>query len=280
MLEIKNPNFEPSKEMLSLWLYTRKKSTFHGGLQLPGLFSIYNFTMDFGFVIGMLVAEGAGVFLLADYLGFEWYILAVSIIIDIALGAIAHAKEKYTCEYKNKIVTAESNAKVALMETKITSNAIFQNIFFTLIALLALGKCFLFYVGYGAIDTFLLLPVAFYVFSAYVNITRTGYVLYTFIAQWKMNAEFSTFLKTNEGKNSVKDTIPHYFYTKEDLVLRQVGQHSLEKNPNPTEKSNYILKMCGVLTDTELQLFTNIQPAASQKAVLAKEILTLQLSLI
>jgi hypothetical protein len=112
MLEIKNPNFETSKSVGGWWLYTRKKSTIHGGLTLPGFFSTHNFTKDVILVILMLMAEGVGVFLLADYLGFEWYILAVSILVDILFGVIAHFKEKYTCEYKNKIVTGLTAAEI------------------------------------------------------------------------------------------------------------------------------------------------------------------------
>jgi hypothetical protein len=148
-----------------------------------------------------------------------------------------------------------------------------------MIALLAIAKCALFYVGYGAVDTFLLIPFVLYTFSAYVNIAIIGYVAYTFFTQVKMNSEFSAFLKTNEQQYFAQERL-HYFDTKETLVLKQVGKHSLEKNMDTTIKENYVLKTEGILTDNELQLFTNAQPTPAQKSVLAVEALKHQIHIL
>ncbi len=115
-------SFEPSKDVKSHWLYTRKSSFNVAGLELPGLFTTHNFQKDTAAFVAVLFLEAWGLYNLLAAIGTLSSLSlggAVAVfLVDIALAFARHLPAAVECRVKNSLILESSSEERFALEQK------------------------------------------------------------------------------------------------------------------------------------------------------------------
>lgn len=301
MPEIPDPHrFEPDKNALTLWLYTRKADKSYGMNDTPGFFSTHEFPKDQGFFIAALVLEIVGVTLLiynGFSLGDSLFALIATIgalgmfIGDLLLAYFLHRNHQRKCLARNEKKVSNNSGRNAIIEDELKSGKVADALIIIGILLIAIVKL----LGIVLLGTFD--HVAIYVallimfsFIVYVHVRHTGYFIYGWLTRKAFDKQLAQ-LNRGDAKFATNPKNPHTHYFESDVNLFDgvegnaeiVANHNHKIVPAPRKedmkhKYGYNIKSIGILTDRDVSSFTQRNSFnADQITVIARECLKLQI---
>ncbi len=289
MFEFKyEEDFEPSKNVLSLWLFTKKNEKLVHGHILPGMFnqSDYSiFALGFAFI---LLLEGAAT-LWVKSIGITIEIIIASILLDIFLAVFGHFAYGRIIKYKNYVlVLSNSNEgnraiddqvykQIAFYIRKVSFWKAYRNIFNFLIILSGFLKFFWFYIDYAIFDSTALLIGFLYLAGSVLHILCTGYFVFSVYFISKLKSQHRRYMKpSTTAKFSFVPANPRRLVlTSEPIEVATAGRHIIRLNEN----HEYELVTNGILTDENLSELIGKQKSPTQKRIVAIKGVEQQLSL-
>ena len=271
--------FEPDRDALSRWLYTRKAQI--GSKKRPGFYSTLNYATDqFWFLIA-LIAEFIGVFVLI-YSGFalgDNLFAAIAVVgaialllVDIFLAYKLHRNHGEKCFLKNQIVLMEDRKNEGLTLKRISSGKGMDFFYSFLIILIALIKL----AGIVLLGTFN--HIALYIFFAfmffiiaYVHINHTGYWIYEWSTARAFKRQHGNWM--TKGGSDLRNDARERRRPFSSPVLLNVDPDSkklfsnlhhiklLGERENGEETKEYQYELCtkGILIDEDIDVFLNGQ---------------------
>lgn len=173
-----NLDFEPSRGVRKLFLYTRKSpSTSYGGIILPGLFQTSHYFWDIMFFLAVVVGEIYG-FAQIDAKtshGSASLFLGM-ILLDFACAFFAQLFIGGVVKRKNLLVLEQDNAETVNLRNQIVKRQVFAYAFKVVIIGVAIFKIVTFYnLKWGTIDQEMLLMTFIYLIVAVIHVACTGY---------------------------------------------------------------------------------------------------------
>ena len=112
--------------------------------------------------------------------------ILASIFLDLVLAVTAHVYQKSICRMKNEMVY-EDDINVGAIKNKLKRIMLKQHFFYLLIFISALFKIYWFLSVYRIIDATTLFIMTCYILGAILHIICTGYAVFTFIFNRKIN---------------------------------------------------------------------------------------------
>lgn len=283
-------SFEPSRSTKWWWRYTRKSSTLHGDVTLPGLFQTAQFKFDFAAIVVIIFGELVGLANLLAVGQMTLLFTAGLFLADLLFAIGLHFPKGPINFAENKRMVDVEDEKARwdrlIMKWKLVS------VFFALLILcVALFKTVSFYVLQGGVFNGLTLAIVLsYAIVALLHISSTGYflseALLTSLIRWNRNA----FLSQNEKRSepcTITDYRKYRFQSDEALEAASTvaastpthnRMHKLYKEEGST--NTYILETFGILDDYQLQDLIMQQHNDKQESILAIEGLRHQLDIL
>lgn len=281
-------DFEPKKNVLRLWLYTKKSDKPIHSIILPGMFNQSDYSayaLGFAFI---LLLEGAATVWVKS-LGITIETIIAFIVLDIFLAIFGHIAYGRIIKFRNYVLVGSNSnesdkgikteiyKQTAYYNRKVTNWKIYRNIFNFLILVSGFMKFFWFYIDYATFDSTAMLIAFFYMAGAVLHILCTGFFLYTLYFNIKLKAQHRRYLRpSSSSKYTFDASNPRRLpMTREALVEATAGRHSIKKNGN----EEYELVTNGVLTDENLSELIGKQDNPTQKRLVAIKGVEQQLSL-
>ena len=257
-------NFEPSSNTKQWCLYTHKTPRAFAGVNLPGLFQTTNYVWQILGFIAIFLLEGLATFW-CFLEGVVITAILASIFVDLVLAIVAHLYQKDICRMQNELIYEEQE-NAGRIERQLKSFKLRQNFFYLLIMISAIFKIFWFFDVYRIVDATMLFIMTCYIIGAILHITCTGYALFTFIFNWKINREHNAYLDSNHTVYAFDKNSPlRTRLNSQDVHEAQVGRHQIIKDPD----GHIYLETLGVLTDAELWTLIGKQVEQEHKRALA-----------
>jgi hypothetical protein len=282
--------FEPSKDVKSYWLYTRKSSYNAAGIELPGLFNTHNFQKDAAAFVAVVFLELWGLYnLLAAIGSISSYAMGGVVavfLLDIGLAFVRHLPSAVECRSKNSLILSFSPEDRFAIEQKRRKLKWLSPLGSLLILALAGLKTYLFYMLNEEITGQTASVLVSYLIAAILHITNTGYFIWGLI--------FSFFLKRERNKWASRDAIAKEklsIHRKREYRIDLVENESIDfkearsndheiRSFNENGKQGFLLATSGVLTDAQLQGLVNSQPSPNAKRMVALKCLEAQLDIL
>lgn len=274
--------FEPSKRVLRLWLYTKKNDNPVCGLILPGFFNHSdNSIYAIGFACVLLI-EGAATIWVKS-LGLTIETILAFIVVDIVLAIWGHLAYGKIIKYRNYLLTTndtnESDDKIQIEKAalkkeysiKIKNWKTYKIIFNILIIISGVFKFIWFYIDYLVFNSTTLLIGFFYLVGAILHILCTGFFLYTFYLKKKIKYQYRKYPR----KYRFDKLNPRGISIKANLVEGTSGRHKIQK----ISDGDYTLITNGILTDENLSELIGRQEDEEQKRKVAIKGIEHQLNL-
>lgn len=286
-------NFQPNKDLLELWLKTRKeKNKKIDGEDLPGFLSTHNYERDrLLSIIGVFIELGLGFWCVwnsSSYLesvGVIVFIIILDILIvrymvNINTGEqtkinnalrFMHAKE---ANIDNPLSLGANNKSQLEKNYKIHRFNFISNVGILLECIFCFGKIYYMEQTYGLslkeITTFAILGA--YVFQTYCYIYSGGYFLAEWVVIEKVKKQINRFSlavgKDGENDDEKDKETNKIFRAKEysipistEITLKcgKRGIFELIEETPTSNKKNYILKCKGIPVDEQIIDFPNLQ---------------------
>lgn len=192
--------------------------------------------------------------------------ILASIFIDFVLAITSHLFQQDICKMKNELIWADDK-RVGAISNKLKSAKQKQHFFYLLILISALFKIFWFYNVYTIIDATTLFIMTCYIIGAILHITCTGYAIFTFLFNTKINREHKKYQNTmrKEFAFDEREPLRSDALNSADLNPAEVGRHRLVK----ANDGKFYLETFGVLTDSDLRSLIGRQTNPEQRRSLA-----------
>ncbi len=258
--------FEPSSGTKEWALYTHKTEHSFAGVSLPGLFQTTYYEWQIIGFIGIFLLEGV-----ATYWCFKEGVIITailaSIFVDVVLAVTAHVFQKDICRIKNELVY-EEDLQAGVRKRRLKRKVLWQTFFYILILISAMFKVYWFFSVYRIPDATTLFVTVCYVVGGVLHIICTGYAVFTFIFNRKINGEHTRFVESNGKSFSFDPTKP---------LRHPIGSPKLIEVPDGRQRitkegdGNYYFYTQGVLTDSKLRELIARQDTPDQRATVARE---------
>lgn len=275
-------NFEPSRDTKYWWLYTRKTSSLHAGVTLPGLFQTSQFNLDAAAFTVIVIGEIYGLYNLFIVAQISILYVIGLFLADLIFAICRHIPQGSICKKENLRVLTDDPDKQARLHRQIVNLHRFSLIFTLLILSIALFKIVSFYALQGGVFDGITFAISLsYGIVGILHITSTGYFLSELLVSFLVWRDRNTFLSNIENSRfTVKTT--RKFYLKSHILLENddVAQHRIYLDTDgQTSENGYpqVMETWGVLTDNQLNDLIMQQKQAEQKRIVAIEGLRHQL---
>ena len=269
-------NYEPSKQILKFWLWTRK-SKYQVGLDLPGLFQTFNFTLDtLGFLI-VIICEVIGLVNLMRVAKDFHIIYAIGLFVaDLIFAILYHLPKGSQKRVANEMVlTTDTNRQEDLNQSLFTGKAlqIFSAVMIILIACFKVWAFWGFHPKTDGLSFFILLC---YAVAATLHLICSGYFLFECVFKLRVAYHHSFSRKQSPRNLRIRE-----FTTTKSVREHNVDPHSLkiiETLEGGLKKIRF--ETSGVLEDSDLHLFIEHQTGLIEKQLIATKGLELQMETI
>jgi hypothetical protein len=274
--------FEPDRNALNLWLFTRKGERHYGMSDSPGFYTTVDFGKDqFWFVLAMFLELVGVALLIANGLSLgDTTFATIAVIGAIALFAVdlflaykLHRKHGKKCWARNRLKVTDDNQEMERIKESLKKGKginfliVFSMI---LIALLKLGGIIIMgLLDHMAINVALAIMFGIIV---YVHVYHTGYFLYEMLTDRAFKKQFKKYnsvTSSSSGSDRPYEakTRRDTFYSNDKLLgFDKDGNprnelsahvHKIFKVPNMDKegKAAYNLETIGILIDDDIALF-------------------------
>ncbi len=269
-------DFEPSREMKSLWRYTRKLPATYGGVKVPGLFQTSNPVTDTILFIVVLVLELWGLYNFLQVGRANPVYVVVLFLLDLTLAIFRHLPVGKICEYENRLVFEHDPNVVARMRARLRRAERTSSFISILLLGVAMIKIISFWGLAGEFNGLTAGILVSYLVAAVIHIKVTGHVFFAILSEFKFWMDRRRYI--NDETRKILSPRLHRFVSFVPLNECQVGRHSLhadeqfsESEADGKKRYAYILETWGVLTDAQLQEFINRQLEVDAKVTMARE---------
>lgn len=272
-----NENFEPSRSTKFWWTYTRKTSTYHSGVTLPGLFQTSQFYLDSTAFFIIIIGELYGLYNLYVIAQISFVFVVGLFLADLIFAIIGHIPQGISCRANNILALSEDRKRIGIEKKSIRRWRLLSLGAYIIIITLALFKIISFYALQGGVfDGITLAIILSYGIVAILHISSTGYFLSELLLSimlWRernkfySNDEDSSFFKINGSRKSL-------IISEVPLENANVDKHKLypaSKSKAKESKYQYYLETWGILTDRQLESLIGHQKLRVQMQVLAGE---------
>lgn len=271
-----NQNFEPSKAIKDFWLYTKKNRSTFSGIQLPGLFETVDYSTQISAFLGILLLEGIPTFYGVGE-GVLWQGILAAIFIDIFLAIMSHNWHDKICLNENKLVVENNMVQQVALNREIASLKMKSRFFYLLIIISGFFKFYLFYKAFMTFGSIAITVFVCYMLGSILHITYTGYFYYTSRFNFKIQKEYTAYIKTGGQTHSFTAALTQPILADStNLTLTNAGRHSLTKAKN----GQYECNTFGVLLDSELARLVGVQQGAIAQGIVARAGLSQQLQIL
>jgi len=258
--------FEPNKDALNQWLYTRKSIHHIGGSSIPGLFNDTRYDVDLNWTYIAITGELIGI-ILTIYGGVKigGYFTLVSILVvigllllDILCAAKLHRTKARECWIENFIhLYGEDNPKFRndlLLEKKRWK---YLDFFFVVVICIVIVIKIAAVIALGIFtNLFIYIPILIiYLVVGYVHIYHTGY----WIAYWKTTKMFRKQFESDKDSGVNAEERMYPFETVHQIsntpIVRsnhKIVEKAHQNQPNEEKKYYYELHTKGILTDKDI----------------------------
>jgi len=276
-------DFEPNRDALQLWLFTRKGEKHYGMTDTPGFFTTEGFGKDqFWFVIA-LVLEMVGVSLLiVNGFSVEDSLFSTIAVIgaiamlaaDLFLAYKLHRNHGKKCYARNRAKVTDDRKEKSRILDELKGGRIgdiFIVMAMIIIALIKIGGIFLM----GSFSHLAIVIALVFMFGiiVYVHVYHTGYYMYEWRTGKKFRSQYKKYTKPDEGTEDgnksfeAKVRRSQLFYAQNDLL-------GIDKDRNPRSelhahmhkitkvegkekegKQAYEIETTGILLDEDIATF-------------------------
>lgn len=261
--------FEPSSEVLGLWLKTRKSKVRVAGIEMPGYFSDSGSASDYGWVavgifgelLGLAATIYGGARSGGSFLAVATGVVVLFIILDVAAAIWLHRNHGEQCKERSKKILTDDAAQIVAIDQKIKAGAAIDFMLKGLIVLIAIFKV----LGIVLLGMFnqlaLYAPFAIlYFVVVYVHIKHTGYAWFYYKTTAKMEKEHRDF---GNGTYSARNYSKQVSLTS-NLLVRKADKWSdmtekdiITYDPHTIairnlSKKEFTINAVGILTDEEI----------------------------
>lgn len=195
-LRNRNEKFKPSQAVLKGWLYTPKDARTYGYVELPGLFHTHNIEIRIiGFCV-LILLEVAGMLSAVLLFGQTFYIPLAFLLLDISFAIASHGKHNKLCLLRSQMKIAKdthdptspvpTRSEIDRQVNSIKRYELWMSI---IIAAIAGAKIFAYYYASMVFDWIDIPIVVGYLVIAFLQITCTGYVIYSLYYNVRFNRQ-------------------------------------------------------------------------------------------
>lgn len=273
--------YVPSRDVLFRWLGTRKRPYQIGPVQLPGLFQTANEQLYALLFMTALVLELFGLYNLQRVGDIVTYASLGLFAADLVAALMLHTGRGRLCEMANRlIVTMEPEKKARLLASIPYWHGVVRWLGGTAVIALAAAKlgCFLSYVDPDTALGITLLVAVSYALVGLLHLVVTGWFLWqTFTAFSLWWQRLWTLRGTEDGECVIKGVREVYFNSPLALITGRVEGHELREVGRTANRFDYVVRMKGILLDSDVASFGALQRTAEQKAIVARDLLAAQL---
>lgn len=252
-------DFEPSRGVRQIYLFTRKSSSpSYGGVILPGLFQTSGIVWDMVAFILVLIGEFYGYFQIeSKSTTGSASLFAGLILVDFILAFVAQIFIGGILKRKNQLVLEGNGANSARLRAQVTLLKGSAYLFKAGILFIAFFKIFTFYgLKWAKIDPEMILMAAIYIVVGLLHVACTGYFFAYVIL--KAAQSFQKFRHFNSSASPKPYEIREFRYSNPKPLNSEpfrVGevQTGTKSHKVLVEKDEWRLQTWGVLEDEQLE---------------------------
>jgi hypothetical protein len=252
-------DFEPSRGVRKIFLYTRKSSSpSYGGVILPGLFQSSGIVWDMAAFILILFGEFYGYFQIESKSSMGSATMFVALIIaDFILAFVAQGFIGGILKRKNQVVLERNGAISARLRSQMSFLKVLAYLFKAGILFIAFFKIFTFYgLKWGKLDPEMLLMIFIYLGVGLLHIACTGYFFAYVIL--KVSQSFQRFRHFSSSSAVKPYQIIEYRFSNPNPIGNEpykTGdvQSGTKSHQVVVEKEDWRLQTWGVLEDDQLE---------------------------